>query len=232
MPGIVSRPVHSRVFMKDLSTLLFLLLWSVPGITQEAERLSGHRALSEMKEGLVILRLPGFDQKLHLLDSLLATPELNAHSARRLEDERDLTLYQRDLIWKWYPVFFDSVFTYADFGVIAARDTENFENGKISAKTSQGKPVDPGQYESFFYITLVGMAGDDFLFSGTDHKALSYPFPAYVDISGFLLPDLIHVDRPEWMSEFDNKRDVYRIYAHVHRLNKKLHKLYSRYYAD
>ncbi len=203
------------------------------GIAQVRTEYNGIEAIKEIHEGWLIVRLPGFEKKIAALDSLLNLGSLPERSRINLEREKLQTITQRDFIQKWYPVVFDSAYTFSRVGFINTEETAGFQNGEIQARSGAGEPIESIYHENYFFVTLNGIQSDPFRFTSKDHRLLSFPFPNNIGMPGFLIPGLFSASVPEWIeSQEQDQKAVYRVYSHVFRVNRKLNAFYVKWYEE
>lgn len=233
--------------MKQLFlSFLITLVWLV-GIAQERTEYDGIAAIAEIKEGWLIVRLPGFEKKIAALDSLLAIAELSTKSQHRLVRELAMTVSQKEFIHKWYPLMFDSAYVFSKCAFIYTHETSAFLNGEIQARDADGNPVSID--EKFFFATLNGHVGGPLHFTTEDHQVIGYPFPnniisrgrgitidnvliSSVNVADALydfipLPLGMVVNLSHLLLYKPGKKHVYR---HAKRVNKRLTVFFSRKY--
>ncbi|HLF63966.1 MAG TPA: hypothetical protein VI603_09440 [Saprospiraceae bacterium] len=209
---------------------VFTTLW-LSVFAQIRAEYNGVEAIKEIHDGWLIVRLPGLEKKIAALDSLLSLNTLSGKARNNLEREKAITLEQQSFIHTWYPVVFDSVYTFSRYAFIYTHETAGFQNGNTPARSGDGAPLDSIYREDYFFATLNGVVGDPFHFTSKDHRIVSYPFPNNISKPGSVAIPLFAPVVPLWVASFvfheGTKRRVYR---HVVRLNRKLSSFYRRKY--
>ena len=189
---------------------------------------AGLEALHQLKDGWLIVRLPAYTKKITTIDSLL-DGDLSDKNRARLQSLYDEAIADRHLIQTWYPIAFDSLYTFSNYAFITMHETEDFESGKVAARRSDGSPVQGLQNAYYLYGTLQGVEGGRFEFTFADHSQVPAPLPAYISMSGPLIPGILNIQKSDWIRDLDAENSrVYRTLSHVSRINRILHKHYQR----
>lgn len=196
---------------------------------QERPQYDGTRAIRELHEGWLVVRLPGFEKKIAVLDSLLADKTLSDKGRANLETELRYTIEEREMIHAYYPVLFDSVYTFSNCAFIYTHETEDFQSGLIPARNAAGEPVDGLHRANYVFATLQGAVGKPFVFTSKDHKIINYPFPNNIGKPGGIATTLFLPDTPEvHAAEKYGEAPLRRAYGHVYRVNRKLYAFHRR----
>lgn len=220
-------PMYGSCNMKYLLCLAILCICTIGGTSQTPEPQSGSQAISDIHSGWLIVRLPGFERKLHVLDSILGRDDLNEKVRLRLQREQYATRVQKDFLYNWYPVVFDSVYRFSRHAVIYTHETAGFQKGEITARRSDGIPVVGLHDAPYVFATLDGVVGDPFHFTTRDHRAIAYPFPANISQPRVFAVFVSRV--PDWVRAHRHKsEDAILAYLHVKRLNRKLEAYHKR----
>jgi hypothetical protein len=205
---------------------LFVFLFSQH--TTGQDMYNGIRALRDMQEGYLVVRLPGFEKKLHAIDSILEMGTLSEKSVRNLLAERERTEYHKAVIHKWYPIAFDSIFEFSRYVFIYTHETRAFQQVLIHARASDGSAVDDVLDQPYIIFTHNGVNGDPFEFSSPTHKTVSHPV-ARVTMPALFALVVVLRGVPDWMDAEERTVDIYGVYLHVSRLNKKLLRTYQKW---
>lgn len=225
--------VHSPFLMKVTSIIgMMLLLWSSL-VAQHQTAYDGVRAIHEIREGWVIVRLPGFAKKLAVLDSLLAKNDLSDKNRIRLQTEKNRTLREQNFIHAFYPAAFDSLYHFSKYAFIDMSQTERFQKGAVAAWRADGEQFPSAYKENYFFATLQGAVGKPFHFTTKDHRDLAFPFPDNIAKPGGFAVPLFTRPLPSWTESYSvDKSTRRRAYKHVYRLNQVLYKFYQRKQAE
>jgi hypothetical protein len=207
--------------------VLFVALWGYDAVCQNIY--PGVDALRDIKEGYLVVRLPGFEKKLLAIDSVQQNGTLSERAVRNLEMERERTLYNKALIHKWYPLAFDSIYQFSKVVFIYTQETHEFQSGSVFARSCSGVPVSDVLQYPYVFATLNGVHGDPFEFTTPDHRTVSYPLPDRIAMPGILALSAAFTELPVWLDAEEHTVDIYGIYLHVTRLNRKINKIFSKW---
>ena len=214
--------------MKRIFITLAMSMTSLSLFAQQAREYDGIIAIHELHEGWLVVRLPGFEKKLVVLDSLLAVSGLTEKARRDLGREKENTLAEKEFIHKWYPVMFDSAYSFSRVASIYTNETERFQSGHLPARSASGEALDPIDDGTYFLATLHGISSDPFVFTTKDHRIPAFPFPNRIGLPGFIIPGLFGPPVPDWIRSLEDYTPIYRVYRHVYRINRKLRSFYER----
>ena len=207
---------------------IVIFVWSGL-VAQPRTAYDGVRAIHEIREGWVIVRLPGFAKKLAVLDSLLAKNDLSEKNRKRLQTEKTRTLREQGFIHAFYPAAFDSLYHFSKYAFIDMSQTEGFQKGEVPAWRANGEQFLSVYRENYFFATLEGAVGKPFHFTTRDHRDLAFPFPDNIAKPGGIAVPLFTRPLPSWTEQFPvDKSTRRRAYKHVFRLNHALNTFYQR----
>ncbi len=218
----------------SLKLFLCITLLTIGGWVIQAQNnteYSAVEAIKELHEGWLVVRLPGFERKLAVIDSLLKISELSDKRRHDLERERMNTLKNRDFIWKWYPVIFDTAYHFSKVAFIKMEETTGFQENRIPARAPDGQRLDSVSDQKYLFATLSGIQNYPFVFTTRDHRKPAYPFPVSIGPWHHGAKDLFSKGRPQWIIDLGPEAGaVNRLYKHVSRVNRKLTRFYQRQY--
>jgi len=209
-----------------IGLFLAIVMWST--LPQAQQVYDGYQAFKDVREGYLIVRLPGFEKKLQVIDSLLESPDLSDRSVNILYRERARSIADRELIQRWYPVVFDSAYTFSKTAYIYTHETDDFEAGRLRARNASGDDIEGVVDGPFIFATLEGLFGDPLTFSSHDHQVIGYPMPEKIEVPGVLALTTLFKSMPEWMKDAERSSDIYAMYLHVTRLNRRFEKTYAK----
>lgn len=216
--------------MKNNILSLVLVCLSLLSIGQEPGEYDGIDAIKEIREGWLIVRLPGFEKKIAALDSILTTGSLSSKARHQLQQTLAQALADRDFIHKWYPLAFDREYKFSRHAFIYTHESTDFLNGHLAARDANGQPVFFAADSKFIIGTLDGVAGDPFRFTTSTHQKVSSPLPDYITMPGIMIPALDR-ELPQEIVETNYRRsEVYRVYRHARRISRKLNAIYDKWY--
>jgi hypothetical protein len=218
--------------MKYLSLSVFGIFICLSGVAQDQHEYNGIKAIKELHTGWLVVRLPGFAKKLTAIDSLLANATISDKGRRRLEREKAATLHESELIRAWYPELFDSLYTFSRYAFIFSHETAGFQCGEIPARTSAGKALDSVYLEPYLFASLQGAVGRPFAFTTKDHRDIAYPFPNKISKSGSIWWTFIPVIPLLVSALVLDESSQIRAHRHVERVERKLQRMYLKYYAS
>lgn len=216
--------------MKHLILTGIVTLLTLSAFAQSSAEYDGIKAIKEIHDGWLVVRLPGFEKKMAAMDSLL-DGNISEKARATLEREMENTLKEREFIHKWYPLMFAQTYTFSRLAFIYTQETGGFQNGTIAARSSDGTPIDSVYLANYFFATLNGVASSPFAFTSREHLLLSFPFPNNIALPGFIIPQITGAPMPDWIASLESDRNaVYRAYSHTKRVNRKLSKFYRKRY--
>lgn len=211
--------------MKGILILIAVLFLSLSLTAQEEREYDGVQAIKELHNGWLVVRLPAFEKKFAVIDSLLEKTQLSDASRAKLEHEKMRTEEMKAILHKWYPIMFDSFYTFSAVAFIYTHETHGFQSGQIRAKNAQGEPIDSVHMKHYLFATLNGTVRAPFLFTSRDHRVPGPPFPSSIGLPR----TVISVPMADWIRSIEEDLElVYKIYRHVLRVNRKLSTFYRR----
>lgn len=217
------------VLMKNLILTFFLGFLCTAMYSQEYP---GKRAIREMHEGWVIVRLPDFDKRMHLLDSLASREGLSEKDRQSFLKVLDRTRRDSLHVHLLYPLAFDSLFTFSRYAFLKTHETQDFLAGKVKARTSTGDFVHIAEGEPMFFMNLPVTPTKPVRCTTKDHLPLSYPFPTNLGVraavySGF--PLISTTGTTQVHGQVVNARAKAAIEKHVFKLNERLRSFLLRH---
>jgi len=196
--------------------LLCLVILVASGY-QDRVQVPSVQAIRDLKEGVLIVRFPGFKAKIDTLTSMISRTE-DENTKNRLQKLLDETIYERDTVRQDYIQAFGN---YYDFSKVAyfmdfeAKDPENANFFSLEGSKLTFQEITKGPHVYLFFEKSEESKIDALVVYDKDKKIIPRPFPNNFTRGGFsfLFTKLSEQKFADWR---------------VKKMNKKFHKFWEQ----